>query len=206
MSLGDIIRAVYDTLILKHLGGGTCEGCAYPYELPSKARPIFHHFTFYGFGLCFAATALGTIFHYVLGWHTPPPIPSFMGGPAGQELNLIRSLPFILGSLGGIGLVVGPLGLLWLKTRRNYLLVDQTQNGMDSSFLVLLMLTSLSGFLLAYFRQTQLAGSFVVLHLGIVMGLFLTMPYGKFVHGIYRFAALIRNAYEERTMPKLGSE
>jgi len=28
------------------------------------------------------------------------------------------------------------------------------------------------------------------------MGLFLAMPYGKFVHGIYRFAALVRNADE----------
>jgi citrate/tricarballylate utilization protein len=30
------------------------------------------------------------------------------------------------------------------------------------------------------------------------MGLFLTLPYGKFVHGIYRFAALVRNANETR--------
>ena len=57
-----------------------------------------------------------------------------------------------------------------------------------------------------YFRQTALVGTFLVLHLGVVMGLFLTMPYGKFVHGIYRFGALLRNAYEDRNMQKLGSE
>jgi citrate/tricarballylate utilization protein len=30
-----------------------------------------------------------------------------------------------------------------------------------------------------------------------VAGLFLTMPYGKFVHGVYRYMALLQNAAEE---------
>jgi citrate/tricarballylate utilization protein len=30
----------------------------------------------------------------------------------------------------------------------------------------------------------------------VVFALFITMPYGKFVHGIYRFAALMRYARE----------
>ena len=34
------------------------------------------------------------------------------------------------------------------------------------------------------------------LHLGVVFGFFITMPYGKFMHGIYRFAALTRYAKE----------
>jgi citrate/tricarballylate utilization protein len=37
----------------------------------------------------------------------------------------------------------------------------------------------------------------LVIHLGLVMGLFITMPYGKFVHGIYRLSALVKNAKEE---------
>jgi citrate/tricarballylate utilization protein len=40
-------------------------------------------------------------------------------------------------------------------------------------------------------------GIMLVIHLGLVMGLFLTMPYGKFVHGIYRFAALNKYTKEE---------
>ena len=36
----------------------------------------------------------------------------------------------------------------------------------------------------------------LLLHLTIVLGLFLTMPYGKFIHGIYRTLALVRNAAE----------
>jgi hypothetical protein len=30
------------------------------------------------------------------------------------------------------------------------------------------------------------------------MGLFLSLPYGKFVHALYRYGALVRNAKEER--------
>ena len=36
----------------------------------------------------------------------------------------------------------------------------------------------------------------LAVHLGLVFAFFLTMPYGKFVHGIYRFAALVRYAQE----------
>lgn len=199
-----IAQALTETLKLRYLDGAG-EGCAYPDELPSNARRNFHHLTFYGFMLCFAATAVGTIYHYAFGWQTPPPMINLWGNQS-QPLDIIRSLPLILGSLGGIGLLIGPLGLLWIKSRRNSKLIDPKQNGMDAGFLVLLFLTSLTGFLLMYFRQTALSGTFVVLHLGVVMGLFLTMPYGKFVHGIYRFGALLRNALEERTMQKLGSE
>ena len=34
-------------------------------------RRRMHHFTFYGFMLCFAATSVATIYHYVFGWHAP---------------------------------------------------------------------------------------------------------------------------------------
>jgi citrate/tricarballylate utilization protein len=38
----------------------------------------------------------------------------------------------------------------------------------------------------------------LIVHLGIVLALFLTLPYGKFVHGIYRTAALLTYAKENR--------
>ena len=40
-------------------------------------------------------------------------------------------------------------------------------------------------------------GTLLAVHLGIVVALFITLPYGKFVHAIYRFGALIRYAMEE---------
>jgi citrate/tricarballylate utilization protein len=39
-------------------------------------------------------------------------------------------------------------------------------------------------------------GLLLVVHLGAVLALFVTLPYGKFVHGIYRTAALVKFARE----------
>ncbi len=41
-------------------------------------------------------------------------------------------------------------------------------------------------------------GVMLCLHLGAVLALFLTMPYGKFAHALYRVAALARFHLERR--------
>ena len=161
--------AIADAAALKYLDGGG-EGCTYPDTQPSFVRRTFHHFTFYGFLLCFAATTVATIYHYVFGWKAPYPM---------------YSLPVLLGVAGGIGLLVGPAGLAWVKLRRDPDLADTSQDGMDSGFLVLLFGTSVTGLAL----------------------LFLRLPYGKFMHALYRFAALVRYHIErKRPLPTLGSE
>jgi len=43
----------------------------------------------------------------------------------------------------------------------------------------------------------------LALHLGCVMALFATLPYGKFAHGIYRAAALLKWAIEKRQPNRL---
>jgi citrate/tricarballylate utilization protein len=55
-------------------------------------------------------------------------------------------------------------------------------------------------------RETAAMGPLLALHLGVVFSLFVTMPYGKFVHGIYRFAALVRYAMERRAMAQGAGE
>jgi citrate/tricarballylate utilization protein len=191
LSPGPFAQTVADALQLTYLDGGG-DGCTYPDERPSSARRVFHHFTFYGFLSCFAATCVASVYHYALDWRAPYPL---------------SSVPVVLGTLGGIGLLVGPIGLLWLKERRDSALSSERQIGMDVGFLVLLMLSAATGLLLLALRQSAAMGMLLALHLGVVMGLFVTLPYGKFVHAVYRFAALVRYHLErKRPLPELGSE
>jgi citrate/tricarballylate utilization protein len=135
-----------------------------------------HHCTFYGFLLCAASTSVAAIYHSVFGWLAP---------------YAYASLPVVLGTIGGVGLVVGSLGLWILRRRRDPDLGDAAQQGMDESFLALLFLTSITGLALLVLRHQPVMPALLVVHLGTVLALFVTLPYGKFVHGLYRVAALI---------------
>jgi citrate/tricarballylate utilization protein len=42
-------------------------------------------------------------------------------------------------------------------------------------------------------------GPTLIIHLSFVLALFITLPYGKFVHGFYRLIALIKYAEENST-------
>ncbi|GAB4354953.1 MAG: tricarballylate utilization 4Fe-4S protein TcuB [Kiloniellaceae bacterium] len=184
VALREVALAIHDAMTLKYMSGGADLGCTYPEEAPSKLRRLFHHLTFYGFLLCFAATSVGTLYHYGFGWVAP---------------YGYFSLPKILGTLGGIGIVAGPLGLIYLKRRAagSPVYTAKTKQ-LDAGLLLLLLLTGASGLALTALRGTELLGVLLVLHLGLVMGLFLAMPYGKFIHGFYRLQALVGFALEQR--------
>ena len=186
---GAAAEAAQDALTLKYLDGGHGEGCNESGDAFTLARRRFHHFTFYGFLLCFAATCVATLYHYVLGLRAP---------------YLFSSLPVLLGTIGGIGLLVGPAGLLWLNLRRNPAQTDLRQRAMDRGFIALLFFTSLTGLALLAWRDTGAMALLLSVHLGVVMALFLTLPYGKFAHGIYRSAALLKYAIEKRQPNRLA--
>jgi citrate/tricarballylate utilization protein len=174
-------RALSDAARLRYLGGGG-DGCNYPDERFSTVRRRFHHLTFYGFLLCFASTTVAAAYEHFLHWRAPYPLLSW---------------PVVLGTVGGVSLLLGTAGLLWLKTRMDRAPAAGSTLGMDVAFLAMLFLTSLTGLLLLALRETSAMGTLLVVHLGFVAGLFLTMPYGKFVHGVYRYMALLQNAAEE---------
>jgi citrate/tricarballylate utilization protein len=106
------------------------------------------------------------------------------------------SLPVVLGTVGGLGLLVGPVGLLAARRQRDPELGDAEQTGMDESFIVLLLVTSATGIALLLLRNEPAMGVLLMVHLGAVLALFVTLPYGKFVHGLYRTAALLKYASE----------
>jgi citrate/tricarballylate utilization protein len=181
---GSLWQAIRDASELRYLDGGGV-GCFNDDDQPTDRRKFFHHLTFYGFLLCFAATCVATLYHYLLAREAP---------------YAWWDLPVVLGTLGGIGLLIGPLGLLAAKWTRDPALTDQSRSGMDLAFILMLFLTSLTGLALLLLRETAAMGPLLALHLGVVFALFITLPYGKFVHGIYRFVALVRYARERKMM------
>ncbi|UCV21207.1 tricarballylate utilization 4Fe-4S protein TcuB [Ferribacterium limneticum] len=186
-------EAAGNVLQLKYLDGGHGMGCNNADDAFTLLRRRFHHFTFYGFMLCFAATSVATLYHYLLDLHAP---------------YAVSSLPVLLGIAGGIGLLIGPAGLLWLNLKRHPWHGDVEQKPMDRGFIALLFLTSLTGLLLLGLRDTAVMGLLLAVHLGVVMALFLTLPYGKFAHGIFRSASLLKWSIEKRQPNnlQLGSE
>ncbi len=184
-----VAEAVGDVAMMTYLGGGHGDGCNEDDDAFTLWRRRFHQVTLYGFLLCFAATSVATIYHFLLDFHAPYPV---------------TSAPVILGTLGGIGLVIGPLGLLWLNFKRDAQRADVSQNAMDRGFIILLLLISVTGLALLLLRDTRMMALWLAIHLGTVMALFLTLPYGKFAHGIFRSAALIKFNIEKRMPNRLG--
>ncbi len=185
---GAAAEAAHAALALKYLDGGHGDGCNDEDDRYTLRRRRFHHLTFYGFMLCFASTSVATLYHYVFGWVAPYPL---------------TSLPVILGTVGGLGLLAGPAGLLWLNLRRDPTHGDTAQRPMDRGFIALLFLTSATGLALLAWRDTGAMAFLLATHLGVVMALFLTLPYGKFAHAVYRCAALLKFAIEKRQPNRL---
>jgi len=182
-------EATHDVLRLKYLDGGHGEGCNNESDAFAHSRRRAHHLTFYGFLLCFAATSVATLYHYLLDLPAPYDLPS---------------LPKLLGASGGVMLCLGTLGLFKLKLQRDPQHGDAAQKPMDYGFIALLFLVSASGLALWLLRGHAGMAPALALHLGSVLALFATLPYNKFAHGIFRTASLLRHAVEKRQPNRLG--
>jgi citrate/tricarballylate utilization protein len=182
-------EAAHNVLQMTYLGGGHGEGCNNEDDAWTLWRRRAHHLTFYGFMLCFAATSVATLYHYLWGWEAPYDLPS---------------LPKLLGVVGGVSLVLGAASLLMLNLCRHPDQGDAAQKPMDLGFIALLLLTAASGLALWLARDTGAMRFTLAIHLGVVMALFATMPYGKFAHGVFRTLALLRNAVEKRQPNRTG--
>ena len=182
-------EATHDVLRLKYLDGGHGQGCHNEDDAYTLRRRRFHHLTFYGFLLCLAATGVGTLYHYLFGWSAPYELPS---------------VPKLLGVAGGVSLMLGTAGLWRLNRSRHPMHGDARQKPMDLGFIALLFLVAASGLALWLARATPALALLLCLHLGAVMALFATLPYGKFAHGVFRTASLLRHAVEKRQPNPVG--
>ena len=125
-------QALRDVLSLRHLHPQGVD-CVHGEEARAPWRRWLHHATFYGFVSCFLSTSTAAVYHTVFGWQAP---------------YAYTSLPVALGTVGGVGLMVGPAGLLLLGRRRDPMLQDPAQSGLDASFLTLLLIASSTGLVL----------------------------------------------------------
>ena len=174
------LAALSDVLTLRNLGGDGY-GCNNRDESFSQSRRYFHHSLFYGFFLCFASTCAAAIYEHLLGRLSPYPL---------------LSLPVLLGMAGGIAMLIGTGGLLRIKLAADPAPAAKTLLDIDYSFLVLLFVAAATGLILLALRDTAAMSPLLAVHLGVIVSLFLILPYCKFVHGIYRAAALLRSAAE----------
>ena len=177
LSVSGVVKTVIAAASLKHLGGGQGQGCNSSSEVFSNVRRVMHHFTAYGFLLCFAATSVATIYHYVFGLLAP---------------YAYLSVPVILGTVGGVAIVIGTIGQFSLKIKAHSATKDSNQSILDYLFIVLLFLVSITGLALLVWRGSNYMGMLLVVHLATVFCFFAIIPFSKFVHLTYRFIALLK--------------
>lgn len=178
--LAHLLKAGDMAARMKNLNGGHGDGCNFENgDRFSQKRRVYHQLMMWGFLLCFAATASGTVMHYAFAWPAPYPL---------------WSPPKLLGVPGGLMMVVGAWGLMALKRKADPDLGARRVWGGEMAFIQLLALVALSGLVLYAATGTALVGPLLALHLASVMTLFLLMPFSKMVHGFFRFTALVAEA------------
>jgi citrate/tricarballylate utilization protein len=161
-------------------GGG--DGCYYPdKERTSEGRRVLHAGIVLGFLSAFASTTLASAYQHFL--ELMPPY-------------ALTSLPVILGSVGGVAMIIGSTGLLVLKLRASRGLIAPSMLRMDTAFLIVFGLVSITGMLLLALRDTRLMPSMLLVHLATLAALYATIPYGKFAHVVYRLLVLFQNRRE----------
>jgi citrate/tricarballylate utilization protein len=168
-------HAVRDAARLRYLRGGGAE-CYYRDANPSPARRRLHAAVFYGYLACFAATLSAGFMQDILG--DAPPYP-------------LLSVPVILGTAGGLGMIVGCAGLTVLKRAS-----DPALEVSDYSLLIGLGALALTGLLTLLLRATPAYGLVLVAHLATIVICFGVAPYTRFVHFGYRFLALVADNLE----------
>jgi citrate/tricarballylate utilization protein len=175
-------RALRDIASLRNLGGGG-HGCNDRDGAFSQWRRFAHHALFYGFALCLASTCVAAFYHYAYDWPAPYPI---------------LSLPVLLGTFGGLGMMVGAVWLLALKLACDPAPQARRLLGGEYALIIVLLLAAATGLVLLALRGSAAMGIVLALHLGVILSFFLLIPYSKMVHGLYRSLALLRAAMERQ--------
>lgn len=169
------LSALYEAARLRYLRGGG-EECFYPVGQPSPTRRRLHAIVAYGFLLCAVSTISASVLQDILG--SDPPYPPI-------------SVPVVTGTLGGLGMVIGCIGLIALKRRTDPAASFEEMIQRDYNLLVALTALGVTGLLVLIVRTTPAYGLLLVIHLATVAVCFSVAPYTKFNHVVYRLLALV---------------
>ena len=184
VAVSDIRNALGSAATMKNLSGGQGQGCNYEAaERYTHLRRWAHHATMYGFLMCFASTSVATIYHYI--FSLPAPYALF-------------SLPKLLGVVGGILLSCGTAALAVLKWKADTKLGSANRTNGEYAFVGLLFAVSTTGLLLYWASGTSFAAAWLIIHLSLIATFFISIPYSKMVHSLFRLAALCREAQIQR--------
>ncbi|MBO0693400.1 MAG: tricarballylate utilization 4Fe-4S protein TcuB [Acidimicrobiaceae bacterium] len=173
--------AVADAAYLRNLRGGGGD-CQYPSEAPNSLRRHLHAAVAYGFLACLLATISAGFLQDAAG--DSPPYP-------------FVSLPVLSGTLGGVAIMIGTLGLLFLKSRADPYATDEDAIGQDAAFVAALAILALTGLLTLLLRSSSAFGIVLIVHLSVVAACFVLAPSSKFAHAPYRLLALVQEHLEE---------
>ena len=173
-------RALRYGATLRYLRGGA-EGCYVSGERPDAKRRVLHYLVSYGFLLCLVSTIAAGVEGDLLGLAPPYPF---------------SSVPVLCGLIGGIGLVLGSIGLLRLRSDDDALAVDGHMRRMDQAFILMLFALGASGLVVLLTRNMADYGTILAVHLAIVWSAILLAPTAKFVHFLYRLLAIVADEIE----------
>ncbi|MBO0803227.1 MAG: tricarballylate utilization 4Fe-4S protein TcuB [Nocardiopsaceae bacterium] len=174
------LAATRHAATLRYLRGGGAD-CSYPTDVPSAARRRLHGCVAYGFLACAGSTIAAAAEQDLAGVRPPYPV---------------VSVPVLLGIAGGLGLMAGCAGLIWLRRRADPASSDPGMTSRDYGLLIALEILAVSGLLTLVLRQTPVYAGVLALHIAAVVTCFCMVPYTKFSHVVYRFLALVHDSAE----------
>ncbi|MGD8440920.1 MAG: quinone-interacting membrane-bound oxidoreductase complex subunit QmoC [Holophagae bacterium] len=182
--IGSLFGAVKD--IALHTKFSTCDR-----GIPK--RRWGHFMVMWGFVGAAVASGFAVVFLYA----DTPPFSWFFALPFFQDIGYpvpITHWNKWLANISAVLLVVGGILLFVNRLKRGDKLVGQT-TAFDRFFLWLVLTVIATGVLTEVFRFTvanpTIGFVVYVVHLGVVLSLFLTLPYSKFAHIFYRTLAMV---------------
>jgi citrate/tricarballylate utilization protein len=174
--LSNHIRSLKSVILLEFLDGGRY-GCNYPNEEYSFSRKIYHQFVLYGFTAMLIATAIAAFMGHIL--KIKPPYN-------------FTSLPVIFGTVGGVLVLLGLIGIIYLRTKMDRIPYSENINSMDINFIIILLMAVLTGFLVLIFRSTIFMPILLIIHLSVVITFFIMLPFSKLQHAVFRYASIFK--------------